>query len=166
MPVSDKIRDRLETQGFVGVCRNDSADLGSIELWLRFSPTVCLAGVIVGTMFAYPTFLAGFALIAAFGVVFPNTPFDYLYNYLIRPLVDGPKLPTRKAPSRSACFVGMLWFAAIWYAFTSGMMLVGYALGAIMTVVVSAMAFQQYCIASVLYRRIFGWSDIEDADNE
>lgn len=154
------LRRRLAMQGFTGV---PDADLPAMALWLRFSPAVCLVGVTIGTMLTSPVIIGVLLAMSLVGAVVSYAVPDLLYNYLIQPRTKGPRLPRRRAPSRFACWVATFWLTAILIAFVTGYNTIGYVLGVAMAVVAALMTFGHYCVASHLWRKLFGWPATERA---
>ncbi len=149
-----KLRYRLAMQGFTDVA---DEDLPGVALGLRLAPGVCMVGVALGTALTSPLVIGVLIPLAAVGFLTPYSPFDRLYNRLIRHRTGGPLLPPRRAPSRFACGVATLWLTLILVAFLSGHVTAGVALGVAMVVVAALMTFGHYCIASHLYRKVRGW---------
>jgi len=149
-----RLRYRLAMQGFTDV---SDEDLRDVALGLRLAPAVCMLGVALATALTSPTILVLLILLAVPGFLTPRSPFDVLYNRVLRRWTGGPPLPPRRAPSRFACLVAALWLTAILAAFLAGQLLLGYLLGAAMVVVAGLMTFGHYCVASHLYRKVRGW---------
>lgn len=156
--VSEKLKQKLEVQGY---CNIEDQRLDETANWLRLAPAACLTGVLVGTLLQSPLILAAFVPIAALGVVLPHTPFGYFYNYVIRRFTDTAELPVNKAPRKFACLVATIWVSATAYAFYIDQVLVGQVLGVAMVFVAGLMTFRHYCIASVIWRTVFGWKEDE-----
>lgn len=51
----ETLRHRLRMQGFEAVTEQDLHD---VQLWLRFSPAMCMIGVALGTGLASPVIIA------------------------------------------------------------------------------------------------------------
>lgn len=156
--VSEKLREKLQVQGY---CNVDPETLDETANWLRLAPAACLIGVLAGTILQSPLILAAFIPIAFLGIVLPHTPFGYFYNHVIRRWTGTAKLPVNKAPRRFACLIATLWVSATAYAFYTNRILLGQALGIAMAIVASLMTFKHYCIASVIWRQVFGWKENE-----
>lgn len=56
-------------------------------------------------------------IIALWGSFPPYHPFDYLYNYLIRHLLNKPKIPPRTNQGRFACGIATAWLSGTIYLF-------------------------------------------------
>jgi len=155
MTVSEGLRKRLDTQGFLDV------ETKSTARWLKFSPLMCTIGFAVGTYLQSPALLFSMALFAVAGLSFHHTPFDWLYLYTIRPLINGPDLPKRPAPARFACFVAVVWASVTASAFLIEYNMIATVLGIALTGAATLMGTVNYCIASKFWRMIYGWPDRE-----
>lgn len=151
--VSDWTRCRLDEQGFTDVSDKQTAR------WIRFSPLMCALGFGIGTYLQNPALLYAMGLVAVAGLTFHKTVFDRFYELAIRPIIDGPMLPDRKAPARFACFVAVIWSAFTASAFLVGYTTIGYVLGAGLTIAAGLLGTVNYCIASVIWRKLYGWPD-------
>lgn len=156
--ISEALKQKLEVQGY---CNIDDQTLEETVNWLRLAPAACLTGVAVGTALQSYLILAAFVPIALLGVFLPHTPFGYFYNRVVRRFTGTAALPVNKAPRRFACLVATTWVSATAYAFYAGYSTAGTVLGVAMVFVAGLMTFRHYCIASVIYRQVFGWKDGE-----
>ena len=152
--ISSVTRRRLDIQGFTDVDENLLKQTAS---WLRFSFALCTILAALGTVFASPVFLYILTPFAALGAIFPVHPFDLIYNYGIRHLTKTPKLPKRGAPNRFACGLGAVWLIVTALMFQEGNLTIGYILGGSLTFVALLVSTINFCIPSIIYRRIFGF---------
>lgn len=152
MPGAGSPRARLESQSVVGVGDRTLAD---IQFGLRFSPALCTTGVAIATALAsWPLVLVMMAT-AVLGAVTPRHPFDWVYNYGVRHLLDKPPIPRNAAPRRFSCAVGAVWLAITAGSFFLGWNVVGYILGAGMTGMAAFVAVTHICLPSLVYIRLF-----------
>jgi hypothetical protein len=153
----------LDIQGFDIV---DLQELAPLAPWLRLAFGLCglLGGV--GTALASPTILLVLALVAALAAASPVHPFDLIYNYAIRHLTRTGPLPRRGVPTRVGCGMGAVLLLVTAWAFSAGHVVVGYALGGMLTFVVLLASTTDICIPSMIYRSIFGWPPARDAQQE
>jgi hypothetical protein len=158
--LSPRTHRLLDIQGFDGV---GVQELAPVAPWLRLTFGLC--GVLggTGTVLASPAILLVLALIAAVAAASPVHPFDLIYNYGIRHLNGTRPLPRRGAPTRFGCGMGAIVVLVTAWAFWAGHVLVGYALGAMLTFVVLLVSTTDICIPSLIYRSIFGWPRAQDA---
>ena len=152
--LSPTTRRRLEIQGFVDVEERTLAETAS---WLRLALALCTVMAAAGTALGSPMVLWSLVPIAALAAAFPVHPFDLLYNHGLRRLTGTGPLPRRGAPSRFACGLGAVWLMVTAWAFQSGAMVAGYALGGMLTFVGLLVSTTDICIPSLIYRTLFGF---------
>ena len=150
----------LDIQGFDTV---DEQELAPVAPWLRLAFGLCALLGGVGTLSASPTILLVLAPLAAAS---PVHPFDLIYNYGIRHLTGTGPLPRRGVPSRVGCGMGAVLLLVTAWAFSAGHVVAGYALGGILTFVVLLVSTTDICIPSMIYRSIFGWPRVRDAQQK
>jgi hypothetical protein len=124
----------------------------SLWLGLRFSPLLCLSGIAVGAVLAWPALLLAMAVTAAIGgFVTAKHPFDYVYDGVLRPLLGGPRVPPSPAPRRFACQMATPWIVAIAVAFWAGAPAVAWLLAAPLLMVAAANSITNWCLPSLVY---------------
>ena len=151
--VSSTTRNRIETQGFLGLSDETLRQVGP---WLRLAPGICAAWVAVGTILGSAWVLWALVPFAVAGAIMSGHPFDVLYNYGARFLTGGPRLPKYGAPKHFACAVGAAWVASTGAAFYFGQAYLGYALGGSMVVAAALPAITDFCIPSFVWGLVFG----------
>jgi hypothetical protein len=144
---------RIEAQGFVGL---DDRTLAQIDYWLRLSPAICMLWAAVGTALNSPTILWPLVPFAALGALLTGHPFDLLYNYGVRYLVHGPRLPRYPPPRRFACLLATALIAGAAWGFQCGHALVGHILGWSLVAAALANVSVGFCVPSFIYGMIFG----------
>jgi len=87
--ISAKRVVRLKMQGF---CNMTDAEVSEHAVGNRFATTVCFLVLAIVVPLAYIPLLTAMMIIAFFGVVLTDHPFDYVYNNGVRQLLDKPKL--------------------------------------------------------------------------
>ena len=153
----------LDIQGFDAVAVQELAPVAN---WLRLAFGLCALLGGVGTLLASPIILLMLTLIAALAAASPVHPFDLIYNYGIRHLTGTGPLPKRGVPSRLGCGMGAVMLVVTAWAFSAGHVVVGYALGGVLTFVALLVSTTNICIPSLIYRSIFGWPRARDAQQE
>jgi hypothetical protein len=146
-------RERLHTQGYVGI---DDATLTEVGPWLRWSPSICTATVIVGTVLASEWVLWALVPFALLGALMSRHPFDYVYNLGVRRLTGTAPLPEHRAPRRFACGMAAAWMTATGAAFAAGAPAAGYVLGGMLAAVGGLVSVTHFCIPSTIYGLVFG----------
>ena len=94
-------------------------------------------------------------VIAFFGVILPNHPFDYIYNLVLRKKMNKPKLPPRSNQLKFACSIATLMIGATIYLFYSGIIAWGYIVGLSLIGVATLVASIDFCIPSKIYNAFF-----------
>jgi len=148
---NDSTRWLLALQGYSDVPDNQSR---AIDYGLRTGPVFCMALAAVGTVLANPVLLLALSGIAALGALMGSNAFDVFYNYGLRHVFKGPRLPTYPAPRRFACAV-----AAAWLVVTAGLMLAGLAtagsvMGWLMVATAAVPVTTGFCVPSFIYRLV------------
>lgn len=143
------VTDRgLRQQGYVGL---STEELGKLKWGLRFTPTVCMAGCVVGLATQNVWIHYGLAVLGTLAVVLPaHHPLDMLYNYGVRLLTGGPKLPPNPLPRSTACFLGGLMNLGIALSFQAGQMALAYVIGGALVILQLIVISSHVCIASWL----------------
>lgn len=150
--ISSWSKRRLEEQGY----RSFTADeLLQYRFAIRFAYVTCMSMVIIGLVFKSQLFLLIANGIAILGMLPPNHPIDYLYNYGVRYLIGRPKLPPRPTQSRFACAMATIMLAVINYFFTLGNFTVVYVVGAVLLSSAFMVSFIDLCIPSKIYNALF-----------
>jgi hypothetical protein len=149
-PLEDRLRRRVETQGFRGL---DDDQLKALAPWLRFTPLANAVLVAVGALAGTWGVLAAGAALALWGTIFSRHPFDAFYNQVIAPLEQAPPLPPcpRRRLTYALMTAGMS--AAAWLIF-SGERAWALAFAGLMVIMLCVLAFTQICIASEIVERM------------
>ena len=143
---------RIEAQGFVDL---DDRTLVQINYWLRLSPAICMVWVAIGTALSSPTILWLLVPCAALGGLLTGHPFDVLYNYGLRYLVHGPRLPKYPLPRRFACLMATIIIAGAAWGFQTGHPQVGQILGWSIVAAAFANVSIGFCMPSFIYGLVF-----------
>jgi hypothetical protein len=150
---SSTARTRVEAQGFVGL---DDRSLAQINLWLRLAPAICLVWTAVGTAMASAPILWTLVPLAALGAILPGSPFDLIYTFGFRRMVNGPKLPPYPMPRRFACIIATAMLAGAAWGFQTGNLTLGYTLGLFVMAASLTNVATGFCLGSFFYGLIFG----------
>jgi hypothetical protein len=150
--ISPRRKKRLETQGYMGFT---DAELDDIKFGIRFAYYLCGSLALIGLMLNSLEVLAVAMIIAFLGTLPPYHPFDYLYNYIIRYLINKPKMPNRPAQGRFACGMATVWLGGTIYLFYTGLNLWGYICGGTLVLVATLVSTLDFCIPSIIYNFLF-----------
>jgi len=143
---------RLHTQGYDFV---DEETLRRVAPWLRWSPAICTAVIVMGVALSSPAVLWALVPFAAAGAAMRRHPFDYVYNFGVRRLTGTPPLPEHGAPRRFACGMAAGWLVVTGAAFATGADGAGYALGGALAAVGGLVSVTHFCIPSTIFRFVF-----------
>ena len=147
--IPQKNIDRLETQGFTGFTAQELSDH---QYGIRFAYWLCATFVLAGLIFKSIPLLT-IALLAAMGaVVHSRHPFDYIYNFGIRKLLNKPKTPKRAIQGKIACAIASAHIIGIILGFYYGYTIVGYVIGGLLLGPALLVASTDICIPSIVYK--------------
>ena len=104
--ISPTTKRRLIVQGYY--CYSDK-ELNDYKYGIRFAYYSCDLLVILGLLLTNSWILAVAMTIAFLGWLLPKHPFDYLYNYAIRYMINKPEIPPRTKQVRFACGIAAAW---------------------------------------------------------
>lgn len=150
--ISEASCRRLREQGF----RSYSEErLAQLRFGIRFAYALCTLLVLAGVAFKSGLVLALALIVAFFGALLPNHPFDYLYNLAVRHLLDRPELPSRPIQARFACGIAAAWLAGVLYTLIYGYLVTFYVLSVLLLIVAALVSFFDKCIPSVVYNALF-----------
>ncbi len=139
---------RLKIQGY---CNMTDTRLSELAFGNRFAYILCSGVVGVGVLTAHIPILGTMMVVALFGVLLPNHPFDYIYNYGIRDLMGKPKLPRRSKQIKFACIVATIWLAITIGLFHIGFATGGYIVGGVLFSLTFIVSTTDICVPSLIY---------------
>lgn len=145
-------RKRLETQGYLGF---SDEELTGFRFGVRFAYALCATLFGLGLLLSNTTLLTIAATVAFIAVFPPYHPFDYLYNYGVRQLLNKPKLPHRSNQGRFACGIASVWLTTIIICLSAGYTITAYTLGGVLLIVALLVTTTDICIPSMIYNAIF-----------
>ncbi len=145
-------RKRVEQQGFVNF---SDQELSDFKMGIRFPYILCSTLAALGIVLKSIPILAVALVFAFFGMFPPYHPFDYLYNYVVRKILNKPKTPPRANQGRFACMLATLFLATIIYLFNKELFLEGYIVGGLLLGTSFLVSYLDICIPSMVYNLIF-----------
>jgi hypothetical protein len=151
--VSATIRERIQAQGFCGL---DDETYSRINYPLRLSPAICMIWAAVGTALASPLILWLLVPFAALGAMLPGHPFDLIYNYGLRYITNGPRLPRYPVRRHFACLMATVMLIVTAAGFQAGMPMLGYIVGWSLVAAAFVNVSTGFCVPSFVYRLVFG----------
>ena len=150
--ISAKRVERLRVQG---LCGFSDSEVSAHAFGNRFAPAVCSLVLLIAVPLANIPLLGAMMVIAFFGVLLPNHPFDYVFNNGIRQMINKPQLPPRSKQFKFACISATVWLMAVIYMFLAGHMVTGYVLGGLLVSSALLVSSTDICIPSIIYNFIF-----------
>jgi len=150
--ISSSRRYRIRCQGYSGY---SDVDLSKLAFGNRFAYYLCSILLLIGVVSINIPILSIMMIVALFGVILPNHPFDYIYNTLLSKTLNKPKLPRRSKQLKFACLIATVWLAATIYLFSVGFTIAGYVAGGILFFVAILVSTTDVCIPSLIYNFLF-----------
>jgi hypothetical protein len=145
-------RKRFETQGYNWFTDSEFND---VKFGIRFPYYLCGSLVVLGLSLTNLKILGAVMTIAFFGMLPPYHPFDYVYNYVVRHLINKSKTPPRPNQGRFACGIATVWLGGVIYLFYIGHNIWGYLAGCILVSITTLVSTTDICIPSMIYNFLF-----------
>ena len=123
--ISETTKRRLVAQGF----KLSDEEIIAFNYWLRIAPATCMLWVAASLLLGSTTMIAALIPVGLLCFALARHPFDAIYNYGLRFLTGGEKLPLYGAPRRFVCLMAAMMLAGIALSFGFGLVTVGYAIG-------------------------------------
>jgi hypothetical protein len=142
---------RLCIQGYG---KYSQADLAALRFGIRLPYALCVVITAVGLLLVNIPILASLMFIAFLGVILPNHPIDYVYNFGLRQLLSRPQLPPRTAQIKFACGLATFWLAVTIILFWCRLILPGIAWGSVLIAIAGLVSTSDICIPSMIYNRL------------
>jgi hypothetical protein len=149
--ISPVRKQRLIIQGY----NLTDEQLNDYKTGIRFAYALCATLVITGLVLNNITILIIAAMVAFGGAFPPYHPFDYLYNYGFRFLLNKPKTPPRTAQGRFACGIASVWLTVTIFLLYNDHLIAAYILGAILVTLAVMVTTTDICIPSMVYNYFF-----------
>ena len=142
----------LKAQGYYNL---SDTEISELAFGNRFAYIVCASIVAVAVATVHIPTLIAMTIIAFLGIILPYHPFDYIYNHMLRSMLNKPKLPPRSKQLKFACVIATLWLIATTYLFYVGLAIAGYVVGGLLVAVAFLVSAADFCITSMIYNFIF-----------
>lgn len=130
-------------------------EISALSFGNRFAYIVCTILLLTGLITLNIPLLSVVMMIAFLGAVLPYHPFDYVYNYAVRRVLDKPLLPRRSKQLKFACLMATAFILLTLYFLLTGRDSYGYLSGCMLVSVALLVSTTDYCIPSTIYNRIF-----------
>ncbi len=142
----------LRAQGYVA---QTEEELHGLVFGIRFAYRACTIILISAIVMQSVALLLAMTFVGILGVVLPNHPFDYIYNYVLRGWMDKPELPARANQLKFACVISSIWLATIAGLQSAGFTNAGFIMAIILVLVAALPSTIDYCIPSAIYNVLF-----------
>lgn len=143
---------RLKVQGY---CNRTDSEISEFSFGNKFAYIICTTIMLIGLITTNTTILLTLMMIAFFGIILPNHPFDYIYNFILAGRMNKPKLPPRSKQLKFACTIATIGLGVTVYLFYTDFLTAGYILGVSLLFVASLVSITDICIPSIIYNFIF-----------
>lgn len=143
---------RIKCQGFSGYSDEDVSQLAFAN---KFPVVICATLLAIGVALASIPILSFLLFVSFLSLILPYNPFDYLYNFGVRKLINKPFLPPRSRQFKFACTLATLWISLHIFLFAMGYTTAGYISGGLMFCVPFLVATIDLCIPSMIYNYLF-----------
>ena len=121
----------------------------------RFASILSGTILLIGLLTTSSTILITLNIIIAVGLILPNNPFDYIYNYLLSNLLKNPKIPSRSKQAKFSLLIAFLWLIAINILFYLGYNIFGYIAGGMLLFVSILVSTTDFCIPALIYNILY-----------
>jgi len=144
--------NRLRAQGFT--CENEKT-LNEMAFGIRFAYRACVVLLIVAIATKSIALFSVMLSIAFLGIVLPNHPFDYLFNYTLRRWMRAPRVPARSKQLKFACIIATVFLGAVVSLLYFGMVTQGLIAAGILSAFALLPSTIDLCVPSLIYNAIF-----------
>ena len=142
----------LRDQGYTV---QSNKELSNMAFGIRFPYRLCVIILITAIATQSIALFAAMTVLAFLGVVLPNHPFDYIYNYILSGWMDKPRIPARSVQLKFACSIATSWLVAVDYLLYSGATTAGLIMAAVLVLVAMFPSVIDLCIPSLIYKTLF-----------
>ncbi len=138
-----------------GYSDQDICTCENINLMIRWTPLACACLGSVGLFLQSGFFLIILGALTSIGALTNRSFYDFLYIFLIRPILNGPDIPRHGNQRRFGCGIGAILFILSGIGFATCNELL--ALIPVLIIIPLALiaAVTQWCFASTLYNLLF-----------
>ena len=142
----------MRAQGYIS---ESDQTLSNTAFGIRFAYRMCVTIIVVAMATQSVALFWVMLGIAFLGVVLPNHPFDYVYNFLLSGLMNRPKVPARSRQLKFACTIATLCLAAVVYLLASGFTTPAMVLAGMLAAMAAIPSTIDFCVPSVIYNALF-----------
>jgi hypothetical protein len=139
-----------------GYSREDLFSNPNIDWLARWTPFACGCFGALGLFLGTPSYFEALGILTSIGAFGSRSFYDYLYQFLIRPIANLGDMPRHGAPRRFGCAIGAVLFILCGIGYRTQHLLLSLLPALIIIPLAFIAAFTQWCFASALYRLISG----------
>ena len=150
--ISETTKQRLVAQGF----ELSDDEIVAFNYWLRLAPATCMLWVSAGLALGSTLMIAALIPVGLLCFALARHPFDAVYNFGLRFLTGGEKLPMYGAPRRFVCLMAAMMFAVIAVSFGFGFFAIGYVIGISMVAMLFLNVITGNCGPCAVFNRFAG----------
>lgn len=143
---------RLRAQGYVA---QTEEELSQLAFGIRFAYRGCTIILTSAIAVQSTALFSAMTIVAIVGIVSPNHPFDYIYNYFLRKWMNKPELPVRANQLKFACIIASIWLTIVIGLLSAGFTTAGLIMAIILVLVAALPSTIDYCIPSAIYNVLF-----------
>ena len=143
---------RLRAQGFT--CENEQT-LQQMAFGIRFAYRACVLLLMVAIASKSLLLFSAMLGFSFLGIVLPNHPFDYMFNYTLRLWLRAPMVPARSRQLKFACTIATVFLGAVVGLLYFGMVTQGLITAGILAFFALLPSTIDLCIPSLIYNAIF-----------
>ena len=156
-PITETTKQRLVAQGF----ELSDDEIVAFNFWLRLAPATWMLWVSAGLALGSTLMIAALIPVGLLCFALARHPFDAIYNFGLRFLTGGAKLPLYGAPRRFVCLMAAMMLAAIAVSLGFGFFVTGYVIGISMVAMLLLNVITGNCGPCAIYNRFVGPANSE-----
>ena len=143
---------RLRAQGFT--CESEPT-LQQMAFGIRFAYRACVLLLIVAIASKSLLLFSAMLGLSFLGIVLPNHPFDYVFNYTLRLWLRAPMVPPRSRQLKFACIIATAFLGAVVFMLYVGMVTQGLITAGTLAAFALLPSTIDLCIPSLIYNVLF-----------
>ena len=126
-----------------------------IGVLARWTPLACASLGLVGVILQSPQYMVALGAVTVIGALGRHSFYDYLYIFVVRPVVNLGEMPPHGYQRRFGCAIGAALYVLSGIGFMSGSSVLAYTSSAIIIGLAYVAAATHWCFASTLYNLLF-----------
>jgi hypothetical protein len=144
--------NNLKAQGYTAF---SDCEITEFAWGNRFASILSGITLLIGLLTTSISTLIALNIIIAGGLLLPNSPFDYIYNFLLSNVLNKPKIPPRSKQAKFSLLIAFLWLNSTIALFYFEYTLFGYIMGVMLLSVSALVSTTDFCIPAVIYNLLY-----------